>query len=384
MLSFLDNDLYKFTMQQAIWRLYPDAHAVYTFINRNPERDKFDQSFVRQLRAQISQMADWRLTTDEEAYLCELPYMLTGYPRWLAGYRYDPDEVIVGLTKEGQLGVRIAGPWQRTVLWEVPLMAMISELYCSKYPVDEQVAKEQLWAKVQIMQQCQAVHSDFGTRRRRSAAWHDNVVRCLQSRLFAGTSNVHLARKYDVRAIGTMAHEWIQAHAVLCGLGHANRYALQAWRTIYPAWLDIALTDTFGTAAFLADFDSALSRQFSGVRQDSGDPFKFVDRMLAHYRTTDEDPTKKTIVFSNALKPATDVPLLQARCKDRVRCHFGIGTELTNDFGPEAPAMNMVIKLTELNGVPVVKLSDDRTKACGDADALRVARWTFFGTPLDS
>jgi nicotinate phosphoribosyltransferase len=106
--------------------------------------------------------------------------------------------------------------------------------------------------------------------------------------------------------------------------------------------------------------------------------------MVAHYRRLGIDPLSKTIVFSNALRADVDVPVLQAYCQGKIGCSFGIGTNLTNDFGPESPALNMVIKLTNLDGVPVVKLSDDRSKECGDRDALRVARWTFFNTPLDT
>lgn len=383
--SFLDTDLYKFTQQQAAWTLYPDAGAEYRFINRNPERDKFTTKFVDELRGDIEAMAGLVITPPESDYLRSLPFLRREYVSYLThDYRFDPTQVMVGLDRRNQLQLIIRGPWHQTILWEVPLMALISERYCARYaPVDLDDVVVNLRRKAEIMEACGAEYSDFGTRRRRSDVVQNLVVQTLKEYPgFQGTSNVALAFRYNVPPIGTQAHEWFQAHSVLCGLRHANRYALEAWRSEYGPDLAIALTDTFGTQAFLGDFDDYLANSFDGVRQDSGDPKRFVDEIVAHYRRLDLNPLYKTIVFSNALRADVDVPVLQAYCQGKIGCSFGIGTNLTNDFGPDAPALNMVIKLTKLNGVPVVKLSDDRSKGCGDSDALRVARWTFFNTPL--
>ena len=202
---------------------------------------------------------------------------------------------------------------------------------------------------------------------------------------FVGTSNVYLAMKYGVKPIGTMAHEWIQGHCVLGGIRHANRYALDAWTRVYRGNLGIALTDTYGTNAFLEDFDTYLAKLFDGVRHDSGDPFRFVDKIVAHYKKLGINPRSKTIVFSDNLKPTTCIALLHY-CEDNdICCSFGIGTNFTNDF-PLSPlkALNMVIKLVRLNGIPVVKLSDDLGKIIGDPDMVRVIRYLYLGTPLDA
>jgi len=382
--SFLDTDLYKFTQQQAAWSLYSDAEAEYRFINRNPERDKFTTAFVDALRCDIEAMAGLAVQPSEGDYLRALPFFQWGYHKYLSDYRFDPTQVMVGLDRRNQLQLIVRGPWHQTILWEVPLMALISERYCARYaPVDLTSLVANLRRKAEIMEACGAKYNDYGTRRRRASIIQDLVVQTLsQYPGFQGTSNVALALRHNVPSVGTEAHEWFQAHSVLCGLRHANRYALQAWRDEYGPDLAIALTDTFGTQAFLGDFDDYLANLFDGVRQDSGDPKRFVDEIVAHYRGLGIDPLSKTIVFSNALRADVDVPVLQAYCQGKINCSFGIGTNLTNDFGPESPALNMVIKLTKLNGIPVVKLSDDRSKECGDSDALRVARWTFFNTPL--
>jgi nicotinate phosphoribosyltransferase len=199
---------------------------------------------------------------------------------------------------------------------------------------------------------------------------------------FVGTSNVWLAREFKVKPIGTMAHEWFMGLSVLEGLRHANRHALHAWLKVYQGSLGIALTDTYGTDVFFKDFDALLSRQFDGVRQDSGDPLEFVEKALAHYQRLRIPADSKTIIFSDALDVDRAIEIRRT-CGDRMHTSFGIGTHLTNDFAG-AKALNMVIKLWSVNGMPVVKLSDAPGKEQGERDAVRVARWTFDRTPLDA
>lgn len=172
------------------------------------------------------------------------------------------------------------------------------------------------------------------------------------------------------------------AMSVLRSMRYANRDAMEVWNDVYQGDLGIALTDNFGTAAFLRDFDKKLGRLYDGVRQDSGDPFAFVDAIFAHYERLRIDPTTKTIVFSDSLYVETAVRLAEA-CKGRIRCSFGIGTHFTNDF-QASPALNIVMKLRRVDGMEVVKLSDDPQKAVGARDALRVARYVHFGMPLDA
>ena len=382
--SILDNDLYKFTMQQAVLDLHPDVSVTYEFINRRPS-DRFNREFSRALTEAVGQMPRLQLLRDERLFLQEhCPYLKPAYLDYLANYRYDPREVDARLDDRGGLSIKIRGPWHRTILWEVPLLALVSELYGRHVDTHwtSDGAIEKIASKSDTLEKAGCVFADFGTRRRRNLATQDLVVGALRDNPgFVGTSNVHLARVHDVRPIGTMAHEWIMAHSILGGLRHANRFALDAWCKVYNAQLGIALTDTYTTRAFFDDFDTYYARLYDGVRQDSGCPLKFTDRAIEHYRKLRIDPSTKTIVFSDGLTPESAVRL-KDHCSDRIRCSFGIGTNLTNDFeGSRAP--NIVIKLTSVDGVPVVKLTDDPAKATGRPDALRVARWTVLGSPLD-
>lgn len=383
--SILDNDLYKFTMQAAVLHYQRKPIPVaYKFYNRRPE-GKFTEVFLRYLREQIGFMASLKLTENEITFLRErCPYLSESYIAYLAKYQYQPDQVKVKLV-DGELDLRIEGNWAETILWEVPLMALISELYFITIDTgweDGQLAQQQLISKKSAILQ-DVKFSDFGTRRRRNFRTQDLVVnQCKFHNNFLGTSNVHIAHKYGVKPVGTMAHEWIMGMSVLEGLAHANRHALRIWHDCFQGQLGVALTDTYGTEAFWADFDTDLARAYDCIRHDSGDPFEFGENAIKKYRDLGIDPTTKTIVFSDGLT-AEKAAALGDRFDRRIRTVFGIGTHLTNDYGDSKP-LNMVIKLDRCNGVPVVKLSDVPTKATGDKDAVRIAKWTFFQQPLDA
>jgi len=243
------------------------------------------------------------------------------------------------------------------------------------------------------------IFSEFGTRRRRSFKSQDIVVsqmansNAAESGHFVGTSNVFLAMRYGTKAIGTVAHEWFMAHSALYGLRHANRYGMDSWMKVYEGDLGTALTDTYGSAAFYKDFDRIHAKQWDGLRQDSGDPFKYVDDAIIAWKNLGVDPMSKHIVFSNALDfktPAGDPIAIQRYCERKTNARFGIGTWLTNDYVKASnrltpsKALNMVIKLRTCDGIEVVKLSDDGDKATGDRDAVRVAKYIHRGTPLDA
>ena len=383
--SILDTDLYKLTMQKAVLGYRQNVPVEYDFINRRPE-GKFTQEFMDRFNQEIESMSKLALTNAEGDWL-ESSVSFLGHPyvEYLRNYRYDPSEINAYL-ENGDLRLKIKGSWERAIMWEVPLMAIISELYfatCDKdWTWNEEVQIAQLIGKAKTLHG--HTIADFGTRRRRSYATQDLVVRELRnlSSRFVGTSNVHLAMKYGVKPIGTMAHEWIMGISALESLRHANRYALKIWSKVFDGNLGIALTDTFGTDAFFEDFDGYLARLFDGVRHDSGDPFVFAERVIAHYQKLGIHPMSKTIVFSDGLTPELAAKIGDALA-GRIRVSFGIGTNFTNDF-PGSKALNMVIKLMMCNGVNVVKISDTPSKAIGNRDAQRVANWTFFNKGLDA
>jgi len=397
--SLLDNDLYKITMQKAVLQHYPDAWVTYKFTNRNLNM-KFNGAAYNAIVENIKAMADLALTVNEFLYLKDYKFLDVGYLEYLRNYRFKPEQVTVKFL-DGDLDIEIYGPWVETILWEVPLMAIISEAYFEHVDTEwshigyhtprgtgriwQEMYDYKTLDKAIQLKNMNDKFTDFGTRRRRSYETQDIVVKTFKESgvpNFFGTSNVHLAMKYGVRAVGTFAHELVMGVSALDGLRYANKFALQKWQETYQGSLGYALTDTFGTDAFFRDFNQLLARVYDGVRHDSGCPFTFADRIIDHYNKLGIDPTTKLIVFSDGLDVEKALAISK-HCAGRVRCSFGVGTFLTNDF-PNSKPLNMVIKLYDVNGIPVVKLSDSPSKATGDKDALRVALWTFNHKPLDA
>lgn len=376
--SLLDNDLYKFTMQMAVAKLYPRAVARYAFINRG--KTPFPDGFAAKLSEQVATMADLRLTANERAFLADKCYFLEPtYLDLLDGYRFDPSEVEIE-QRGGELSFQIEGPWYRTILWEVPLMALASELYFKEAgAVPEAAWIERCRLKAIDMFLGRAKFADFGTRRRFSQAVQEAAVDILSKNgldFFVGTSNIHLARLFNLTPIGTHAHEWFMGHAAIFGFRMANFRALEAWSNVYRGHLGTALTDTFTTGAFLRDFDAYYAKLFDGVRHDSGNPADFAETVIAHYENLRIDPKTKNIVFSDGLTTRKAVGL-NTEFGKRIGCSFGIGTHFTNDVGHKA--LNMVVKMTALDCghgfVDTVKLSDTPGKISGTEQAAQNARY---------
>jgi len=365
-------------MAQAVAEKFPRAIANYKFFNRDPER-VITREMLDRVQVEINAAGKLHVTDDEIAWLTRTcRYLKPWFLDALRCAHLNPGRVFI--SDEGEITVR--GLWYDVMLWEVPLLAIISEVCmtwdrsgATEAHVLEEVS-EKTKTKALAMMDVGCKFADFGTRRRFSSLVHDRVVSML-SRFDSciGTSNIHLARKYRLKPIGTMAHEWVQGVSGLVGLRHANRYAMEAWQDVYRGKLGIALTDTFGSEAFWCDFDGELARLYDGVRQDSGDPFVFAERAVAAYWERGIDPKTKTIVFSDGLDVDKAIAL-QRRFSERVKVVFGIGTNLTCDVDGHPP-MNIVVKLTHIDGVPVVKLSDSPGKVIGDKEAVKAARWTF-------
>ncbi len=380
--SILDNDLYKFTMQNAIVNLFPRAKVRYKFINRN--NTKFPTGFGNELKKIIADMSKLKLTTAEKKFLEQKCYYLPPtYFDFLSGYRYNPNEVMISQT-EDDLSIEIEGYWYRTVLWEVPLMAIISELYFNMTglkPYEPEKIQEITGRKAQFFNDLDIYFADFGTRRRYSFTNHNLVVETLmkEANNFVGTSNVYLAYLYNLTPIGTHAHEWFMFHAAKYGFKIANKLAMENWVKIYRGDLGIALTDTFTTEAFFRSFDTKLAKLFDGIRHDSGDPIEFAKKTIAHYQHLRIDPMSKVIVFSDALNPEK-VEKITNFCKGKIKHSFGIGTNLTNDTGQKP--LNIVVKIVAAlpegwEWLPTVKLSDSKTKYTGDNETIKIAKTTL-------
>ena len=378
--SILDNDFYKFTMQNAVVHLFPKARAKYAFINRGAH--VFPVGFDAALKTAIAELGELKLTKAEKIFLAQnCPYLDPVYLDFLQGYRYDPDEVTVQ-QNGAELSVTVEGYWYRTILWEVPLMFLICELYYEltgqKRVPDDEVA---LIAKNK-MEKYRALGitiADFGTRRRHSYEVQKITVKALKDHggpSFSGTSNVHLAMLWNTKPIGTHAHEWFMFHAAKYGFKMSNQLALENWVQVYRGDLGIALSDTYTTEVFFQQFDKKFSKLFDGVRHDSGDPIAFANKTIAHYRQYGIDPLSKTIIFSDSLN-YEKVAHIAAYCSNKIGISFGVGTNFTNDVGLKP--LNIVLKMTDAlpdEGVwnPVVKLSDEKGKYTGDPETSRLAK----------
>jgi len=378
--SILDNDFYKFTMQHAVVKLFPKARARYQFINRG--KHKFPRGFADELRKAIDELAKLHLTRQEKAYFAATcPYIDPTYFDFLQGYRFDPDEVQVQQQGD-EIRIAIEGYWYRAILWEVPLMSLVCELYyqmtAQQRQPDEQVIATAR-GKIEKYRDLGVTIAEFGTRRRHSSAVHRLVVQALKTYgegTFIGTSNVHMAMRYQTKPIGTHAHEWFMFHAAKYGFKMANLLGLEHWSDVYRGDLGIALSDTYTTDVFFSQFDKKLTKLFDGVRHDSGDPLVFADKTIRHYEQKGIDPLSKTIIFSDGLN-YEKVARIAAYCQGRIKMSFGIGTNFTNDVG--LPPMNIVIKMTEAfpeeaRWTPVIKLSDEPGKHTGDAGTISLAK----------
>jgi nicotinate phosphoribosyltransferase len=304
--SILDSDLYKFNMQQAICMLYPRVKARYTFKNR--DNRELPEGFAKNLRKIINDFRGIVLTKDEYDFLQEKCYYLNPvYLDFLRGYRYEPNEVTIIQTGP-VLDLQIEGLWAKTVLWEVPLMSTISELF---FEMTGQAGKPR--DERHLINRDKAIklaandifYSEFGTRRRFSYENQDQVVEDLEKfgeGHMLGTSNPHLAMKYDLTPMGTVAHEWYQAHAAMFGYQMANEMANEAWVKVYQGDMGTALPDTFTTNVFLRTFNTKFAKLFDGLRQDSGNPFSFIDKAVNHYKNCRINPMYKYAMFSDNLK----------------------------------------------------------------------------------
>lgn len=383
--SILDNDFYKFTMQNAVVNLYPKAKAKYAFINRG--HHQFPEGFGEKLKEEIKKLERIRLTVEEKQFLKKhCPYLPPTYLDFLQGFQYDASEVTV--TQNGhELEVHIEGYWYRTILWEVPLMFLICELYYEQEAVQKEigirVSDEDVIAtarqKIEKYKSLGITIADFGTRRRHSYEVQKMVVKTMIEHgkgCFTGTSNVHLAMALNTKPIGTHAHEWFMFHAARYGFKMSNPLALENWVHTYRGDLGIALSDTYTTDVFFRAFDKKFSKLFDGVRHDSGDPIEFAQKTIDHYKRMGIDPLSKTIIFSDALD-YDKVQRIANFCKGKIGMSFGIGTNFTNDVG--LPALNIVIKMTQAHPESgewnnVVKLPDVEGKYTGDPATIQLAK----------
>lgn len=370
--SLLETDLYKFTMWQALLHSHPGATGEYEFRCRNEPAYPLAE-LQDDVNRELDYLCGMMFTEAEVAYLRGLRFIKSDFADFLTLFRFQRKFIEVS-TNGPQLIIRASGPLVHVMGFEIFVLYIVNELYFRRFDQQEALleARRRLRQKIDELRAFGEEPAranpfeffDFGVRRRYSGEWHDEVVATMARELpqyFKGTSNVYLAYTLKLTPIGTMAHEYLQAHQSFgTRLRDFQKAALENWVQEYRGDLGTALTDVVGMDAFLADFDLYFAKLFDGLRQDSGDPVVWGEKALAHYAKLRIDARTKRLVFSDALTVPRALELYR-HFADRVMTGFGIGTKLTNDT-PHKP-LNIVMKLVRCNGQPVAKLSDTRGKS---------------------
>ena len=388
--SLLDTDLYKFTMMQVVLHQFPGAEVEYRFKCRNAGAPGMAPlaPFADEIRAEIGHLCSLRFLEPELAHLKAMRFIKSDFADFLGIFQLNEKYVTVTPLAGGELEVSIKGPWLHTILFEVPVLAIINEVYFRRTQAapNLQEGRKRLATKMAALQEVglgQLKIADYGTRRRFGRAWHEEVLQSLIATLgtgaagqLAGTSNVLFAMQLGLTPLGTMAHEYLQAcQALGPRLRDSQVFGFEMWAKEYRGDLGIALSDVYGMSAFLRDFDLYFCKLFDGARHDSGDPFQWGERMLAHYVKNRVDPKTKVLIFSDGLNVPRTIELFQ-RFHGRCQLAFGIGTNLTNDLGYEP--LQIVIKMVRCNGQPVAKLSDTPSKnMCDDEKYMAYLRQVF-------
>ena len=374
--SLLDTDLYKFNMDQVIFHKHTNLTGEYYFKCRNAGV-VFTQEMLEEINEQIDHLCSLRFRKEELNYLRSIRFIKSDYVEFLRLWRPIRDYVETGLSPEGELSIVVRGPLFSAMQFEIFLLEIVNEVYFRMrydYETLRKSAEERLDAKIRAFNEGKYTFSfaEFGCRRRLSREWEDVVVRRLatETENCVGTSNVYLAMKYNLTPIGTYAHEYVQMYQGIdeIPLAYTNHYALEDWYEEYKGDNGTALTDTITTDLFLLDFNRSMVNNFTGVRHDSGDPYAWGEKIIAHYRSYGVDPRTKLLLFSDSLD-FDKAQALYDYFRDRSKVSFGIGTFCSNDTCEKA--LNIVIKLQTVNGRAVAKLSDAPGKAmCRDEQYL--------------
>ena len=375
-ISLLDTDLYKFNMNQVIFHKHTNLCGEYHFKCRN-KGVVFTKEIADEICAQVDHLCTLSFSKTELDYLRSIRFIKDDYVDFLRLWHPIRDYVTISLSDEGELSVVVNGPLFSAMQFEIYLLEIINEVYFRMtYDYDTLLASAERRLEQKINDfnsgKYTFIFAEFGCRRRLSREWEDVVVRRLakETKNCVGTSNVYLAMKYDLTPIGTYAHEFVQMYQGINSipLAYTNHYAMKDWYAEYEGDNGTALTDTLTTDLFLLDFNRSMVNNYSGVRHDSGDPYEWGEKIIAHYKKYGVDPKSKLLLFSDSL----DFDRAQAlydHFRDRIKVSFGIGTFCSNDTDEEA--LNIVIKLQYVNGNPVAKLSDSPGKAmCRDEDYL--------------
>lgn len=380
--SILHNDLYKFSMSNYYIQNFPEASGTFTFHDRNDT--EYDEMFVRILKDELSQLSKLFLQKNEFDWAVKtIPYIPQFYWEWLRSFRYEPNKINIWLDESKHLHIEVTDKMYKVTFYEIPILATVSALYHvykhHGYQLKQEIEEaliSGLDRKIEIAKDHNLFFADFGMRRAYNTLTEEFIVKYLKDNCptFVGTSTVSLAMKYNVKPIGTMAHECFMFQAAIHSPKDANFMVMENWVKVYDGNLGTVLTDTYTVDTFLRNFSMKLAKLYDGVRHDSGDPFTFGNKIIWKYKSYGIDPMSKTIVFSDGLdfEKAAEIKEYFA---GKIKTTFGIGTNLTCDF-PGIKPLNIVMKLKECrvnDRQPVygcVKLSDVASKAIGTPEDI--------------
>lgn len=383
--SILDNDLYKFTVSYAYMRLFPDAECTFTYTDRN--KVKRTEQFLEKYKKALNSLSNIQLTDQEFYWLVtsgKVDFIPMYYWEWLKTFRFDPSKINCYLDDDSVLHVDVTDKCYKCTLYEIPVLYLVPEISNEGKEINWDMTIGRLMEKINLANKEKVMFSEFGTRRRFNHDVQDKVCKYLKewSNTCVGTSNVYFAMKYDMKPIGTHPHEWFMFHGAQYGYKNANYMALENWVNVYDGRLGIALSDTYTTDIFFKNFSLKQAKLFDGVRQDSGDEYKFIVKALTFYRSKGIDPMTKTIVFSNALDFPKAVEI-KKYCENKIKASFGIGTNLTcdvydnhgNKYGYENEVMKMFRCRMNKNQpwYLTIKISDDIGKHMGNNDEFNHA-----------
>ena len=384
---FTDNDLYTFTCMYYILQKYPRAEVKYQFFDRN--HTKYPKGFDALIREQLQHMQEVVITEEEMKFMSQtfpfLPYWFINV--FLRGYRFNPNELTIAQDEEGYLSIEIQGRWWSTIMWEMPILATISELMhtlngdAGKYQAEHEYEKS--YQKGRAIWENGLTLGDMGTRRRFSFAHQERVIDALIASYrdvvketegkcgeFTGTSNVYFAMKKGIPCLGTMSHQCISFEEVVSGVIECNYNVMNKWSEVYDGNVGIFLYDCFGDDVFFNNLSKRMAMTFSGLRIDSGVEEEQVDKIVAKYKQLGIDPMTKQAVFSNGLNIERAIEI-HRYCQGKITDSYGVGTFLTCDVTDCKP-MNIVVKLVSgritesREWHPCVKLSCDKGKTLGD------------------
>ena len=374
--SILDTDVYKFTTSYAYMKMFPDAECTFKFTDRN--RIPRTTEFLENYKKKMKELCMIHLTDEEFHWVVSaIPFIPMYYWEWLRSFRFEYDKMNIYLDEDNVLCIEVTDKNYKASLYEIPHLFTVPEVNNTGKPIDWELTMSKLKDKVDLANKNGVLFSEFGTRRRFSYEVQDKVCAYLKehAKTCVGTSNVHFAMKYNMRPCGTHPHEWFMFHGAQFGYKNANYMALENWVNVYDGDLGTALTDTYTTDVFFRNFSMKQAKLFDGIRQDSGDEYKFIEKAITFYKSKGIDPTTKTIIFSNALDFPKAVEI-KKYCEGKIRAAFGIGTNLTCAVyapdGSKYNAENIVEKMSKCRmnaNQPwfiTIKISDDLGKHMGD------------------